>query len=120
DIVLSENGIAESADRQRIIEGNRQFGQFLWNDPPVILAAAFSAAQFRDINGNRTYREIPYVVRENRDIDDIEPPELPSFDIGTGVPWNPPGVGLIDTYGGETRWVPLYAPTMVQTYYHMA
>src|SRR5690606_18997807 len=59
DIVLSENGIAESADRQRIIEGNRQFGQFLWNDPPVILAAAFSAAQFRDINGNRTYREIP-------------------------------------------------------------
>jgi adenylate cyclase len=45
---------------------------------------------------------------------------LPSFNIGRSAPFSPPGVALIDTLDGGTRWVPLYAPSFVRTYYHMA
>ena len=120
DLVLSENGIPESVDRERMILGNREFGQYLWGNPPVVLAAAFSASQFRDINGVRSTREIPYLATDDRVADDIEPPELPSFNIGGRLPFSPAGVGLIDTYLGDTRWVPLFAPTMVRTYYHLS
>ena len=34
--------------------------------------------------------------------------------------WNPPRIGLIDTIDGGTRWIPLFAPTSIIRYDHMA
>lgn len=119
DMVLSDLGIAESADHAKLAEGNLAFARFLYNAPPVVLAAAFSADTFRDINGVTTDRSLPVVARERRAPEEIEAPELPHFLLPSGRSWNPPVIGLIDTENGGTRAVPLYAPTNVRTYYHL-
>ena len=46
-------------------------------------------------------------------------PEVPEFNIGQKIMWSPPRIGLIDTLRGDTRWIPLFAPTEVQRYDHM-
>ncbi|MFA5262527.1 MAG: CHASE2 domain-containing protein, partial [Opitutaceae bacterium] len=126
DSVLSELGISEVADRAKIKEGNKAFGRFLrgkppaMQEPPVVLAGSFAAENYRDVRGISTKRRLPLIIGEDRKLDDIEPPELSSFDIGGKFPFNPPHVAIIDTLNGGTRWVPLIAPTMVQTYRHMS
>lgn len=122
DIVLSDNGVAESVDRVKLVTGNRELARYLWNNPPVVLAASYSAVTFRDINGKLTNRELPLLSKLGPDfrIDDLKPPELPSFNVGRKFPWNPPNIGLIDTMDGGTRWVALYAPTSVRTYFHLS
>jgi adenylate cyclase len=118
DVVLSDSGISESADLPRLLEGNLQFYRFLYPNPPVVLAAAFSGHQFRDALGRLSERKLPLVVSEKRALEQIEAPELPNFLVGR-ISRSPPTVGLIDTENGGTRAVPLYAPSNVRTYYHL-
>ncbi len=122
DLVMSDNGVAESVDRKKLVLGNRELARYLWNNPPVVMAAAYSAAIFRDINGKLTKRELPLLAKyaPGTDFSTWEPPELPAFDVGRSLPWNPPNIGLIDTIDGGTRWVPLFAPSNVRTYYHLS
>lgn len=120
DFVLSDNGIPESVDRAKMVTGNREFARYLWKNPPVVLAASYSAAAFRDINNKLRYREFPLLSNELGPLEKLEPPELPSFNVGRNVPFNPPNIGLIDTLDGGTRWVPLFAPSNVRTYYHLS
>ena len=120
DIVLSDNGVSESVDLNKLVAGNREFARYLWKNPPVVLAASYSAAVFRDVNGRLRHRDLPLVARSTRAVTEMEPPELPSFNVGRQLPWTPPNVGLIDTLDGGTRWVPLFAPSNIRTYYHLS
>ncbi|GAB5558570.1 MAG: hypothetical protein SynsKO_02170 [Synoicihabitans sp.] len=119
DIVLSDTGISEVADRKRIVEGNIELARLLWPNPPVVLAASFSANQYRDINGELFNRSLPIITEGLPPIDQIEPPEVPSFMVGRQFPYSPGGVGIIDIENGINRRVPLYAPSNVRTYYHL-
>ena len=120
DIVMSDAGFSESIDMAKLINGNREFGRFLFSDPPVILAASFTGSQFRDINGELAERFLPLVADELPPLEEIHAPELPNFMVGQPFPYHPGGVGIIDTYDADTRVVPLYAPSNVRTYYHLA
>jgi len=120
DAVLSDTGISEVADRKRMIEGNIEFARLLWPNPPVVLAASFSADRFRDINGQIFERELPVVAEGLPPIEEIEAPEVPSFLVGRQFPFSPGGVGIIDIEKGVNRRVPLWAPSNVRTYYHLA
>ena len=121
DIVFSDEGVAESVDVKKLVSGNRALGAFLRTSPSVIVGASYTAGDFRDINGKKAIREFPDVSRTDLPpLNQIEAPELPSFDIGAGRKYTPPGVALIDTVDAGTRWVMLYAPTAYRTYYSMA
>jgi adenylate cyclase len=120
DIVLSDNGVSESVDLNKLVTGNREFARYLWKNPPVVLAASYSAAVFRDVNGRLRHRDLPLLAHNTRPIEALEPPELPSFNVGRQLPWTPPNVGLIDTLDGGTRWVPVFAPSNIRTYYHLS
>lgn len=120
DVVLSDTGIAEVADRQRIVEGNIEFARFLWPNPPVVLAASFAADQYRDINGQLFQRSLPVIAEGLPPVEEIEAPEVPSFLVGRQFPFSPAGVGIIDIEDGVTRRVPLFAPSNVRTFYHFS
>jgi len=53
-------------------------------------------------------------------VSQIEPPERPKLNISPTRTVGAPLVGIIDTVNGATRWVMVYAPTNVKTYYAMA
>jgi len=121
DFVFSDEGVAESVDRKKLIAGNRALGAYLRKTPQVLIAASYTAADFRDINNTKKIREFPDVSRPDLPPPRmLEDPELPSFDIGTKFRYTPPGVALIDTVESGTRWVPLFAPSPSRTYYAMA
>jgi adenylate cyclase len=120
DLVMSDNGVSESVDREKLITGNREFASYLWKNPPVVLAASYSAAVYRDINGKLQHRDLPLIASDHRPVAQMEPPELPAFNVGRQMPWNPPNIGLIDTLDGGTRWVALFAPSNIRTYYHLS
>ena len=121
DIVFSDDGVAESVDIKKLITGNRALGAYLNKTPQVIVAASYTAGDFRDANGKKRIREFPDVTLPNLPaLNEIEPPELPTFLIAPGRTFTPPGVALIDTVDAGTRKVRLYAPTSVRTYYAMA
>jgi adenylate cyclase len=119
DFVFSDLGVAESVDKTKLVDGNRALGSLLIKNDSVVVGASYSAAEFRDFD-TKAVRNLPLVARGLPPLDKLYPPEMPSFNIGRSVPFSPPGVGLIDTIDGGTRWVPLYAPSFVRTYYHMA
>jgi adenylate cyclase len=124
DLVLSDLGSAEIADRTKTVTGNLAFLKLLQEyrnqECPVLLGASFSATQFRDIEDFERVRQLPLLARERRALADIEAPEGPVFfrDL-TGTRLQP-GAALIDTLRGATREVPLFAPTNVQVYQHMS
>ncbi|HUR56651.1 MAG TPA: CHASE2 domain-containing protein [Opitutaceae bacterium] len=126
DVVFSDAGISESVNRKKLVEGNAEFGRYLNKQPPVVLAAAYGGWQFLDVNGKRKERALPIMAKETRKLDDIEPPETPSFETSPDPdkrrPYTPPiAVGLIDTMGGGTRMVPAWTPSNIKkTYYHMS
>ncbi len=120
DVVFSEKGVSESYDRGRWIEANVQFARYLRSNPPVIVAGSYAAAEERDANGNRSKVYLPLLRDGLPPLEKIPMPELPEFSIGRGMMWNPPRIGLIDTLEGGTRWVPMFAPTPVKRYDHMA
>jgi adenylate cyclase len=120
DIVTSDVGQSQLADHARLVAGNLEFASFLKKAPPVVLAASFSASTFYDDSGALRQRELPLLERERRPLAQIEAPEMPQFEVRNKVMWSPPLVGLIDTLDGDTRWVPLFAPTNVRPYNHLA
>ncbi|MBI5382277.1 MAG: adenylate/guanylate cyclase domain-containing protein [Opitutae bacterium] len=120
DIVMSDVAQAEIADRKKLVTGNLELAAFLRKNPPLVLAACYAADVFRDKRNVESVRSLSLVAHETRPLDQIEAPELPSFEVGRQTPWGPPLVGLIDTYHGGTRWVPLFAPSNITTYNHMA
>ncbi len=123
DFVFSDAGVAESVDQSKLVAGNRALGRYLWQNPtpPVVVGASYSAGDFRDSNGKRTIREFPDVSRSDLpSLRQIEPPETPSLSIAPKRTVGAPLVGIIDTVNGATRWVMVYAPTSVKTYYAMA
>ena len=85
-----------------------------------MVGAFFGSADFRDPLDKLTLkrRYLPLVRLGLPPTDSIEPPELPLFKVGNSS-FVPPGVGVIDTIDAGTRWVPLYAPTRLGTYYNM-
>jgi adenylate cyclase len=123
DFVFSDQGVAESVDEKKLFAGNRTLGAYLNKTESVVIGASFVAKEFRDMHrdsGRVKVRGLPLVARGLPPIGQIEPPETPSFKISSTKTFTPPGVGLIDTIDGGTRWVPLFAPTSVRTYFHMA
>ncbi len=124
DFVFSDDGVPESVDKNKQIAGNRALGRYLWSNPtpPVVLGASYVAGDFFDISSKRQkIREFPDVSRADLPpLHQIEPPETPSLSIAVGRTVGAPLVGLIDTVDGGTRFVRLYAPTSVKTYYAMA
>lgn len=120
DFVFSTNGQAESADLKKLVEGDLEFGRFLFRGTPVVLGASFTAQEFRAAEGHTKNRELPLVADGLRALSAIEPPELTALQIPGHQSWTPPNVGLIDTLNGGTRTVPVWAPTSTITYYHAA
>ncbi len=120
DVLFSEKGRSEAYDQARWVGDNVQFARYLRRGPPVVLAASYAAAEKVDQRGRRTEVPFPLLGPDLPPVEQIEPPELPEFGIGNGMTWNPPRIGLIDTLDRATRWVPLFAPTSIKRYEHMA
>ncbi|HEY4990401.1 MAG TPA: CHASE2 domain-containing protein, partial [Opitutaceae bacterium] len=124
DFVLSTTGMSELIDWKKHVEGNIELGRYLHGDPPVVLAAAYASREFFDINNKLSTRKLPILRSEKRPLSEIEPPEVPEFEISFDPDhpklWTPPFVGLIDTMENGTRFVPAFAPTATRTYTHMA
>lgn len=116
DVVFSEAGVPNIADRNLISSGNREFGRYLWAGSPVVLGASYASGVKRNNDGSFTQRVFPR-------IDDPQPnalpPELPEWPVGPVV-FTPPNIGLIDTVAGQTREVRLFAPVPLRTYYHLS
>ena len=126
DFVFSEDGMSESIDMAKRIEGNAAFARYLFRGPPVVLAAAYAGLdKFRAIDGKIRLTGLSLIREDRRPISEIEPPEVPELRVpnraskGTFL-YTPPFVGLIDTYNGETRYVPAFAPSRTKTFNHMA
>ncbi|HXN34805.1 MAG TPA: adenylate/guanylate cyclase domain-containing protein [Opitutaceae bacterium] len=123
DFVFDDAGVAESVDMRKLVAGNRALGGYLWKipTPPVVVGASYTAGDFRDSNGKKEIREFPDVTRPDLPpLRQIEPPETPSLSVAPGRTVGAPIVGIIDTVNGEARWVRLFAPTSVKTYYAVA
>jgi adenylate cyclase len=121
DVVFSENGQPELIDHERFRTGDLQLASYLYNDPPVVLAAGYETAEDRDVNDRPIVRRFPEVdqPRHHENTKPL-PPEVPEFPLPQGSRWTPPNVGLIDTINSGTRWVHLFAPVDTITYDHMA
>ena len=126
DIVFSEAGLSESVDRKKHYLGNAEFGRFLNQRPPVVLAAAYGGWQFADINGHLAERRLPIVATLSAPLAQIEAPEIPAFNISPDPDnkpnlYSPPFIGLIDTIDNGTRAVPAWAPSSRQAaYFHLS
>jgi adenylate cyclase len=124
DFVFSDLGSSESVDEKKLVEGNKEFFLFLNEkpEPPVVLAASYAGHKFLDINGTEQKRVLPLIASDKRKIDDIEPPEIPAFQLKLNQKRfeNPPFKGLIDTLENGTRVVPAWAPNAEGKYFHMA
>ena len=120
DVVFNDEGRAESVDIRKLITGNLALGRFLQHSQSVMVGSSYTALDFRDSNGQPASREFPDLNRADLpDLRLIQPPELPSFNVGSPVQYSPPGVALIDTVDGGTRWAWLFAPTPGRTYFTM-
>jgi adenylate cyclase len=117
DFVFSERGKPELLDQTRFSSGTNQLARLLDSHPPVpvVVAAAYAAAEDRDINGQPIIRELPDAKTP---AEKVLPPERPQFREGSVVR-HPPVMGLIDTIDGGTRKVPLFARTQDGLFSHM-
>jgi adenylate cyclase len=120
DIVFSEKGVSESYDRAKWVEANLEFARYLTKNPPMVVAASYAAREYREVTGKREVRDFPVLRDGLLDLEKASLPEVPEFNIGRKALWSPPRIALIDTLDGGTRWVPLFAPTSLQRYDHMA
>ncbi|MFI5336154.1 MAG: CHASE2 domain-containing protein [Opitutales bacterium] len=119
DVVFSEKGVSPSYDMTKWVRANAEFQHYLLGNPPMVIAASYSAREYRDIDNKLKRRELPMLRYGLPPIAQVPEPELPEFRIGRSIIWNPGRVGLIDTLDGGTRWVPLFAPC-IHRYDHMA
>jgi adenylate cyclase len=126
DFLLSPQGIPDIADPEKVQLGDLALTSFLFRPrtPPVVFAASFAAEKLRGLNGIETRLQFPYLATEQRNVNEIEPPERTSFlrqlrVNGPILTVDPPLLGFIDTVDGGMRAVPLFAETSVKTYYHL-
>jgi adenylate cyclase len=117
DYVFSEKGKPELVDETRFSQGTDKLKRLLDTYPPVpvVVAAAYAAAEDRDINGRPIVRELPDADTPSAQ---VLPPERPEFREGVIVK-HAPMMGLIDTIDGGTRKVPLFANTQDGPFFHM-
>ncbi len=125
DFVLSPQGKAESADRNRLRAGDVELGRLVIKmppatPPPVVFAASFAANEFRAAEGKIVHRGLPLVLADERKTAEIEPPEITSLETPNGAVIAPPFMGLIDTLNAGTRTVATWAPTSTREFNHMA
>lgn len=117
DVVFSDAGIPNIADRAKFDRGQLELGRYLFSgSPPVVVAASYASGYQRTPTGEMTPRTFPLLARGFPEADS---PELPEWSFGSFTR-TPPLVGLIDTMDGGTRQVPLFATTDVRTYHHLA
>jgi adenylate cyclase len=116
DVVFSEAGWPNIADRSVIRRGHNEFGRYLHGGPPVVLAASYAGGAKIAPDGSLRPRNFPQIGDREKGID---PPELPEWPQGPGT-YTPRNIGLIDTVGGLTREVPLFAPVPGRTYYQLS
>ena len=100
DVVFSSAGIPNVADPAKVARGQAEFGRYLWDSPPVVLAASYAGGIQLNENGEYVPRDFPRAVNgPGRD-----KPELPEFKLGR-VTFTPKLVGLIDAMDVDTRRV---------------
>lgn len=116
DVVFSDVGVPNIADLEKVARGNAVFGRYLMQVPEVVLAASYAGRGVRELADGRLVDEGLPLAQEGRT---GLPPEAPGFDLG-GIVITPPTIGLIDTLRGETRRVPLFAPTSERDYLHLS
>lgn len=116
DVVFSNTGIPNIADRERHTRGHAEFGRYLFQKPPVVLAASYASGWKPGPDGKMIPRELP-LVRGPSSLED--PPELPEWTQGPFT-LTPPHVGLIDTLRGEVREIPVFAPVPGRVYRHIS
>ncbi|MDB6169695.1 MAG: adenylate/guanylate cyclase with Chase sensor [Verrucomicrobia bacterium] len=144
DIVFSDRN---RPDRSRkLLDGNVELVRYLETKPPVVLAASYAEAQFRDFGTQQTtVGQLPMMIvrtlftsgssapaprRNSHDVPllgegawpgaQFEPPEMSALNVGKKDPWIPARLGLLDTVEGGTRWVPAYTPTVMRSFRAMA
>ncbi|WP_081722151.1 CHASE2 domain-containing protein [Geminisphaera colitermitum] len=114
DVVMSEAGMPQIANRKTWAAGHEAFGKFLFGDPfanpplpppPVALGASYLSAVRRDAEMDPLPGEIP-----PPDGVATVPPERPMWRDAEGNQRPAPYYGLIDTLNNNTRTVPLFAP----------
>ena len=121
DFVFSDDGVAESVDLKKLIAGNRALGGFLLHTPSVVVAASYTAGDFRDDNGKKKIVNFRTSCRTCRPWGRKSSPRAACLHDRARPHVGPPGEwALIDTVDAGTRLVRLYAPTSVRTYYAMA
>lgn len=116
DVVFSEAGVPNIADRSAIKRGHEEFGRYLFRGPPVVVAASYAGGTKIAADGTLRQRKFPLVGDREAS---IAPPELPEWPIGP-ITFTPPNIGLIDTVGGLTREVRLFAPVPGRTYHQLS
>lgn len=120
DIVFSEKGRSNSYDLKRWWAGNRELVKFLNATPRVVVAASYVSAEDMSLPDEHRRVEFPMIREGLPPLDDIPMPEVPELEILNGQSFTPARVGLIDTLNGGTQWIPLFAPTGIKRYDHMA
>jgi adenylate cyclase len=118
DFVFSERGIPELVNDERFRQGTQELFRLLYSQPPVpvVVAAAYAAAEDRDINGQPIVRSLPDA---DSPPEQVQPPERPQMRGAANMIMHPPLMGLIDTIDGGTRRVPLFARTQDGVFHHM-
>ena len=115
DVVFSEAGVPNLADRAKLQRGQAEFGRYLFSGAPVVLAASYASGTQIAPDGSVITRELPLVVAGGAG----DAPEVPQWRMGP-MTFTPPLVGLIDTLGGHTQRVPLYVPTAERKYFQIS
>lgn len=116
DVVFSSAGVPNLTDMSRFEAGQTAFGTYLFDQPPVVLAASYASGSQVAPDGSIESRSLPLV---NDPASLRNRPEVPEWPLGQMV-FTPPLVGLIDTLDGDTRRVPLYAAAEERSYYHIS
>ncbi|MDB6126165.1 MAG: adenylate/guanylate cyclase with Chase sensor [Verrucomicrobia bacterium] len=63
DMVFSDRDVTDPAKLRKLADGNVDLSKYLATDPPLVLAASYSAVQFRDFGTPRTtLLELPMVI----------------------------------------------------------
>jgi adenylate cyclase len=115
DVVFSSGGIPNIADLEKFHRGQAELGAYLFNEPPVVIAASYAGGFQIGPDGEARPRELPLVdFPGTRDR-----PEVPEWPMGP-LTYTPSLVGLIDTVEGNTDRVYLYAPAEERNYYQLS
>jgi len=112
DVLFSENSRPDFGIKEQN-EGRLLFGKSIHEHQYVVLAASYVPGP----GLIQEQRQFPWVFEGATDPTKNSAPELPAFPI-LGPTWGIPG--LIDTYKGEARIIPIFAESAIGTFYPMS